>query len=285
MVARRAHNPEVVGSSPASATIKDKSQGLSFFCLYISIFTEICYKNSKFAFLINFNISVAVRGSLQIEKESFMEDLDYNTQREKLQMPEYGRHVQKMVEYVAAIPDKEKRNEQIQAVVQVMGTLNPQLRDINDFKHKLWDHVQVISDFKIDIDSPYPTPTRESLSTAPAPIPLQKTPVKAAHYGRNIQNMIEVIAEREDDEVKTHMIKTLASYMKQQYLIWNKDSVSEETIFNDIYKLSDGRITVPEEVHIGMGVAQKNHRNNNNQKGGKSNGNNNNGKRWKNNKQ
>ena len=207
-----------------------------------------------------------------------MEELDYNTQREKLNMPEYGRHVQKMVEYVASLPDKEKRNEQIQSVIQVMGTLNPQLRDINDFKHKLWDHVQVISDFKIDIDSPYPTPTRESLSTAPSPIPLQKTPVKAAHYGRNIQNMIEVIAQREDDEVKTHMIKTLASYMKQQYLIWNKDSVSEETIFNDINKLSDGRITVPEGVHIGMGMnstnntQQKNHRNNGQK--------NNNNKKW-----
>ena len=216
-----------------------------------------------------------------------MEELDYNTQREKLNMPEYGRHVQKMVEYVASLPDKEKRNEQIQSVIQVMGTLNPQLRDINDFKHKLWDHVQVISDFKIDIDSPYPTPTRESLSTAPNPIPLQKTPVKAAHYGRNIQNMIEVIAQREDDEVKTYMIKTLASYMKQQYLIWNKDSVSEETIFNDIYKLSDGRITVPEGVHIGMGMNQQQrpHRNNGNNGNSNSRGKqNNNGKRWKNNK-
>ena len=216
-----------------------------------------------------------------------MEELDYNTQREKLNMPEYGRHVQKMVEYVASLPDKEKRNEQIQSVIQVMGTLNPQLRDINDFKHKLWDHVQVISDFKIDIDSPYPTPTRESLSTAPSPIPLQKTPVKAAHYGRNIQNMIEVIAQREDDEVKTYMIKTLASYMKQQYLIWNKDSVSEETIFNDIYKLSDGRITVPEGVHIGMGMNQQQrpHRNNGNNGNSNSRGKqNNNGKRWKNNK-
>ena len=214
-----------------------------------------------------------------------MEELDYNTQREKLNMPEYGRHVQKMVEYVASLPDKEKRNEQIQSVIQVMGTLNPQLRDINDFKHKLWDHVQVISDFKIDIDSPYPTPTRESLSTAPSPIPLQKTPVKAAHYGRNIQNMIEVIAQREDDETKTYMIKTLASYMKQQYLIWNKDSVSEETIFNDIYKLSDGRITVPDGVHIGMGMnpVQKPHRNNNNNNNNKGKQNNN-GKRWKNNK-
>lgn len=220
-----------------------------------------------------------------------MQELDYNTQREKLNMPEYGRHIQKMIEYVASIPDKEKRNEQIKTVIQVMGTLNPQLRDINDFKHKLWDHVHVISDFTIDIDSPYAIPTRETLSTRPNPIPLHTTPVKAAHYGRNIQNMIDVIAEREDDEVKTYMIKTLASYMKQQYLIWNKDSVSEETIFNDIHKLSEGRITVPEDVHIGMGMSenpvhsrslqgggQRNHRNNQKKQ------NNSNGKRWKNNK-
>lgn len=226
--------------------------------------------------------------------------MDYNTQREKLLMPEYGRHVQEMINYVKNIPDKEKRNEQIQAVVAVMGTLNPQLRDISDFKHKLWDHVQIIADFQIDIESPYPTPTKETLSTKPNPIPLVKTPIKAAHYGRNIQNMIEIIAVREDDEVKTYMIKTLASYMKQQYLIWNKDSVSEETIFKDIYLLSDGRITVPEDVHIGMGQTDtpvhsrnivavnsnrsNNYRNNGKGKGGNNNNNNNNNKRWKNNK-
>lgn len=220
--------------------------------------------------------------------------MDYNTQREKLLMPEYGRHVQEMINFVKNLPDKEKRNEQIQAVVAVMGTLNPQLRDINDFKHKLWDHVQIISDFQIDINSPYPMPTKETLTTRPNSIPLQKSLIKAAHYGRNIQNMIEVIAVREDDEVKTHMIKTLASYMKQQYLIWNKDTVSEETIFKDIYNLSDGRITVPEEVHIGMGQVDtppharnnatrnnnNNYRNNGKPKG---NNNNNNNKRWKNN--
>lgn len=209
--------------------------------------------------------------------ENFIE-MDYNTQREKLLMPEYGRHVQDMINYVKSIPDKEKRNEQIQAVVQVMGTLNPQLRDINDFKHKLWDHVHIISDFEIDIDSPYPTPTRETLSTKPNPIPLQKTPVKASHYGRNIQNMIEVIAQRPDDDVKTYMIRTLASYMKQQYLIWNKDSVSEETIFNDIYKLSDGRITVPEDVHIGMGMTDGHQRSANNGARNNFNRNNNKGK-------
>ena len=217
-----------------------------------------------------------------------MEMMDYNTQRDKLQMPEYGRHVQDMINYVKNLPDKDKRNEQIQAVVSVMGTLNPQLRDINDFKHKLWDHVHIISDFEIDIDSPYTTPTRETLAAKPNPIPLQKTPVKASHYGRNIQNMIEVIAQRPDDEVKRYMIRTLASYMKQQYLIWNKDSVSEETIFNDIYKLSDGRITVPEDIHLGANNTDNSavQRNNNNRTAGNNfrNKNKNNNKRRKGNK-
>lgn len=185
--------------------------------------------------------------------------MDYNTQREKLIMPEYGRHVQDMIKYVSGIPDKEKRNEQIQAVVQVMGTLNPQLRDIVDFRHKLWDHVQIISDFKIDIDSPYPIPTRESISTRPETIPIDKSAVKAACYGRNIQNMIDVIAQREDGEVKNYMIKTLACYMQQQYLIWNKDSVSEETIFEDIRKLSGGKLVVPEDIHIGTAVNNDSH--------------------------
>lgn len=142
-------------------------------------------------------------------------------------MPEYGRHVQKMIDYVISIPDKDKRNEQIRAVLNTMGILNPQLRDINDFRHKLWDHVQIISDFKIDIDSPYPIPTKETFDTRPNPIPLQRNALKEAHYGRNIQNMIEMIAEKEEGEVKYNMIKILAGYMRQQYLIWNKDTVTD----------------------------------------------------------
>lgn len=179
-----------------------------------------------------------------------MEEKDYNTQRKKLLMPEYGRNVQRMVEYVKGIPDKEKRNEQIKAVVNVMGTLNPQLRDIEDFKHKLWDHVQIIADFDIDIDSPYEIPTRDIITSKPDPMTLHQAPIAARHYGRNIQNMIKIIAAKEDDEVKDAMIKALASYMRQQYLIWNKDSVSEETIFNDIRTLSEGRLIVPEHIHL-----------------------------------
>jgi len=178
--------------------------------------------------------------------------MDYNTQRNKLIMPEYGRHVQKMIKYVKEIEDRDKRNEQIRAVVAVMGILNPQLRDLSDFRHKLWDHVQIISDFEIDIDPPYPTPTKETFANKPNPIPLEKTLLKAPHYGRNIQNMIDMVALKPDDEIRRNMVLILANYMRQQYLIWNKDTVSEETIFKDLKILSEGRITVPEDLHLSV---------------------------------
>jgi hypothetical protein len=184
--------------------------------------------------------------------------MDYNTQRPKLIMPEYGRNVQKMIEHVKNIKDRDKRNEQIRAVVAVMGILNPQLRDLSDFRHKLWDHVYIISDFQIDIDSPYPVPTRETFVTKPNPIPLEKRPLKAPHYGRNIQNMIEMVANKEEGEARDGMILVLANYMRQQYLIWNKDTVSDETIFKDIVELSEGKIKIPENMHLSTFVSQGN---------------------------
>ncbi len=176
--------------------------------------------------------------------------MDYNTNREKLIMPEYGRHIQKMIEHVKQIPDREKRNEQIRAVVSVMEILNPHLAEQPDYKHKLWDHVQFIAGFDLDVDSPYPMPTKEDFSTPPDIVPMPKEPLAAAHYGRNIQNMIKVIAAMPEDETRDRMIKSMAVYMRQQYLIWNKDSVSDETIFKDIEKLSGGTLKVPEHIHL-----------------------------------
>lgn len=207
--------------------------------------------------------------------------MDYNTQREKLVLPEYGRHIQKMIEQVKAIPDKEKRNEQMRAIVHIMGLLNPQLKELNDYKHKLWDHAQIIAGLDIDIDSPYPRPVLEDIDSKPEPIKIEKKPLKAACYGRNIENMINLIAAREDDQAKSDMIKMLAVYMRQQYLIWNKDSVSEETIFQDIEKLSDGKLKVPADIHLsalsadasfsrpGMNMPNNNKGKNNNFKKGK----------------
>lgn len=175
----------------------------------------------------------------------------YNTERVRLYIPEYGRNVQKMVEYLKTIEDREKRNEQAKAVIKVMEIINPAVKLQENFEHKLWDHLHIISGFSLDVDSPYPVPAPESLNEKPQMVPIEKRPIKATHYGRNIENIIELIASTEDGEVKTGMIRTLASYMRQQYLIWNKDTVSDQTIFQDIEKLSDYRIKVPEGLELG----------------------------------
>ncbi|MDR3236434.1 MAG: DUF4290 domain-containing protein [Prevotellaceae bacterium] len=175
---------------------------------------------------------------------------EYNTQRKKLVMPEYGRHIQKMIQYVTNIEDRNKRNEQILALISVMGDLNPHLRDVEDFKHKLWDHVQVISDFAIDIDCPYPIPSRESFHEKPARLPHATTPVRIMHYGRNIQNMIEAIALRPESEDNDELIVALGNFMKREYLLWNKDSVTDEFIFRDMVALSNGRIKIKPEMRL-----------------------------------
>ena len=177
--------------------------------------------------------------------------LDYNTSREKMAMPEYGRNVLRMVERLRGIPDRQKRTEQAYAVVKVMETLNPQVHQQENFEHKLWDQLYMIAGFDLDIDAPYPCPVAEEFAKNPVTIPMKSTKVKAAHYGRNIESIIGLLCSEPDGEVKTEMIRNLAVYMRQQYLIWNKDSVSDETIFNDIEKLSDYRLKVPEGLVLG----------------------------------
>ena len=176
--------------------------------------------------------------------------LYYNTEREKLQMPEYGRNVLRMVEQLKAIPDRAKRSEQARAVVKAMETLNPQVHQQENFEQKLWDHLYMIAGFDLDVDSPYPCPVAETFTTDPVPIPMKGSKIRAFHYGRNIESIINLLCEQPDGEVKTEMIRSLAIYMRTQYLIWNKDSVADETIFADIEKMSDYRLRVPEGLSL-----------------------------------
>ena len=184
--------------------------------------------------------------------------LDYNTEREKLRMPEYGRNVRRMVETVKRIEDRRERTAQARAVVKVMERLNPSVKMDEHWEQKLWDHLFMIADFDLDVDAPYPAPTPEQLEVKPMPIPLKKRPIKAYHYGRNIESIIDLIAGEPEGEQKTAMIRQLATYMRQQYLIWNKDSVADETIFQDIERLSEGRIKVPEGLSLGRISAEQN---------------------------
>lgn len=179
------------------------------------------------------------------------ETLEYNTGREKLAMPEYGRNILKMIEMMKAVPDREKRSEQARAIIKSMEILNPGVHSQEDFEHKLWDHLYIIAGLDLDIDSPYPCPSAEQFNTNPIPLPMKGSRIKATHYGRNIEKIIDLVAEQEDGEMKTAAIRSLAIYMRQQYLIWNKDSVADETIFKDIEKLSEGRIHVPEGISLG----------------------------------
>ena len=174
----------------------------------------------------------------------------YNTERVRLYIPEYGRNVQKMVDYLKTIEDRDKRNEQARAIIKVMEIINPAVHLQDNYEQKLWDHLHIISGFTLDVDSPYPVPAPESLNDKPLPVEINKKPIKATHYGRNIESIIDLIAEKEDGEEKTAMIRALAVYMRQQYLIWNKDTVADETIFQDIEKLSDFRIKVPEGLQL-----------------------------------
>ncbi len=176
--------------------------------------------------------------------------LFYNTERENLVMPEYGRNVLSMVEQMKKVTDRAKRTDQARAIVKVMELLNPQVHSQEDYEHKLWDHLYLIAGLDLDVDAPYPAPEPAILESAPLTIPLKTKPVKARHYGRNIESIIDLIATEPEGEVKTAMIRSLAIYMRQQYLIWNKDSVADETIFADIEKLSDGRIKVPEGIEL-----------------------------------
>ena len=183
-------------------------------------------------------------------EENVVKILEYNTHREKMTLPEYGRGVQKMVESLKEIEDREKRSGQAKAVVRVMEILNPSIHSQENWEHTLWDHLYVIADYDLDIDSPYPAPARKEMECIPDIVPIQKKPIRATHYGRNIESIIELISCREDSDEKTAMIRDLAIYMRTQYLIWNKDNVADATIFQDIEKLSCGRIKVPEGLEL-----------------------------------
>jgi hypothetical protein len=175
---------------------------------------------------------------------------DYNSSRKKLILPEYGRNIQKMVNHIKTIEDREERNKAARTVIGVMGNLNPHLRDVNDFKHKLWDHLAIISDFELDIDSPYETPKKESLQSKPNKVAYNQHSIKYKHYGRSIVLMIKKAVELEDGDEKNDLIRMIAYHMKKSYLTWNREAVSDEEIIMDLKTLSAGRIEVKEDLKL-----------------------------------
>jgi hypothetical protein len=175
---------------------------------------------------------------------------DYNSTRNKLILSEYGRNVQNMVKYIVALPTKEERNRYAQVVIDLMGFLNPHLRDVADFKHKLWDHLHIISDFQIDVDSPYPKPSPDAIHFKPEPLKYPHQRIRYKHYGKTIELMIEKAKGIDEPERKQHMVQAIANFMKMAYVQWNKDSVADESILADLRAMSGGELKLEENVNL-----------------------------------
>ncbi|MFV0590401.1 MAG: DUF4290 domain-containing protein [Draconibacterium sp.] len=175
--------------------------------------------------------------------------MDYNSKRKKLALPEYGRNIQNMVDYLLTIEDREKRNKSAQTVIDVMGNLYPFLRDVPEFNHKLWDHLAIMADFKLDIDYPYDPPSPDILLEKPNRVPYNQHYIKYKHYGRTMELLIKE-AEQFEGEEREIIIEQIANHMKKSYLAWNKDAVEDEKIFGDLEELSDGKLEIKEGMQL-----------------------------------
>lgn len=169
-------------------------------------------------------------------------NLQYNTERPHLHIPEYGRHFQKMVDYAVSIEDREERNRIANAIISCMGNMQPHLRDVPDFQHKLWDQLFIMSDFKLDVDSPYEIPSKEVLAQRPDPLHYPQNHPKYRFYGNNIKQMIDEAVKWDKGDKRSGLEYAIANHMKKCYLNWNKDTVDDRVIFEHLLELSDGKI-------------------------------------------
>lgn len=176
--------------------------------------------------------------------------MEYNSARNHLILPEYGRNIQRMVEHLLTIKDKEKRNQGASAIIDLMGHLNPHLRDIPDFRHKLWDHIFIMSDFKLDVDSPYSKPSVEAIKSKPKRLSYTKNDIKYKVYGKNIENMIKKAITIEEGENKSMVIASIANFMKIAYRQWSKENVNDDIIFENLKVMSKGQLKIPANLKL-----------------------------------
>ena len=173
-----------------------------------------------------------------------IKNLEYNTEREDLIIPEYGRHIKKMIDHVSSLKSKDERNKLSNAIISVMGNLQPHLRDVPDFQHKLWDQLFIMSDFKLDVDSPFEKPSKDILDSKPLPLEYPQSFPKYRFYGNNIKIMIDEAVKWDNSDKKDALIFTIANHMKKCFLNWNKDNVEDKVIFEHLYELSDSKIDI-----------------------------------------
>jgi hypothetical protein len=174
--------------------------------------------------------------------------MEYYTSKNKLILTEYGRNIQQMVEYAMTIEDREERTRCVKTIINIMGNLFPHLRDVNDFKHKLWDHLAMMSNYQLDIDYPYEVVKPTDLQTKPDKMPYPNRNIKNRHYGNNLPRFVKAATELEDPVLQDKLVGILANQMKKYFVTWNKDAVEDQKIFEDIANMTDGKIMLTEET-------------------------------------
>ena len=179
-----------------------------------------------------------------LEKEISLSSLEYNAARSKMFIPEYGRHLQKLIDLAVAVEDKLQRNKMANYIIKIMGTLNPHLRDVPDFQHKLWDQLFIMSNFKLDVDSPFPIPTEDVVHLKPEKLNYPQKYPKYRYYGNHIKSMVDIAMNWKVAETKEALILVVANHMKKCYLSWNKDTVEDSVIYDHLLELSNGTINL-----------------------------------------
>jgi len=191
--------------------------------------------------------------------------MKYNTNRDTLKMPEYGRNIQTMVDYLRTIEDPEKRQKNAESIIELMGVLNPHLKNVEDFRHKLWDHLYYIADFDLDIKSPYPTPTREKLSKKPELVPYPTPNRKNRHLGKNLNGILEKALVEKDEEKKKGFTASIAYYMKLAYTNWHNENVQDDAIKAELLAITKGELNYTDgDIKVKFEPRTNNHKKNNN---------------------
>lgn len=179
---------------------------------------------------------------------SNLDTMQYNTQQKRMPLPEYGRSIQNMVDHALTIEDRPERQRCANTIINIMGNMFPHLRDVPDFKHKLWDHLAIMSSFKLDIDYPYEIVRKDNLDTKPETIPYHATHIRYRHYGRTLEVLIKKACEFPEGEEKQNLTALICNHMKKDFMAWNKDTVDDRKIAEDLAEYSKGQLQMTEEI-------------------------------------
>jgi predicted small metal-binding protein len=189
-------------------------------------------------------MSTARSNSVYLYEKFLLKKMDYNTQLPQLILPEYGRSVHRMVEYCMTLENKDERNKCANAIIMVMGQLNPHLRDVADYTHKLWDHLFIMSNFDLDVDSPYPKPQPSSFNSKPEKVVYPSGKIRYKHYGKITEEIIEKACDFEEGAEKEELKRTIANHLKKSHMSWAKDAVPDEVILGHLLELSKGKLKI-----------------------------------------